>query len=163
MHNHWDVEVMFLALEDMDLMQEAYAQVGTVDFADIVREHSEWLEDDDEVEIHQLTGPTGLLGMLEEMMLSAESREALLEMEAGEVFGPVVLHDWDQMTGNVSPFEIMIYIVSRDDEIVLSEVETDLRERMINARRADVFNDLVIEDWVEEANFRINQRGYDTV
>jgi len=163
LHNHWDIEILFLVLEDEDRMQEAYELVGTMDFEDIFRQFSDWLDDEDEVETSQLTGPTGWLGTFEQAMLSAEDRELLLELQPGEVSPLISLFEWDQMTGNITNFELLVYVVSRDDELDLNEVEAELRERFINARRGEIFSEMVINDWVEEANFRINQRGYDTV
>jgi len=163
LHDHYDIEVMLLVLEDADAMQEAYSLVGTTDFADIVRQFNEWIEEDDDVDVIPLTGQDGLLGMIEQMMLSPEDREMLLELQPGEVSPIIPLFEWDQATGNIESFEVLVYVVSRDDEIDLDEIEADLRARVIESRRFEMFNDLVINEWVDEANFVINQRGFDRI
>jgi len=120
---------------------------------------------DDETEIIPMdltndpeTGHGGLLSGLQQMWLSPEDEEALLALQEGETSGIIELFDFD--IGQ--PIYVIINVVSRDDDVDLDEAEGILRNMAIMEGRQEVFHELVLS-WVEDANFRVNQRGYNTV
>ena len=160
-YNHMDLQVQFLTAESEEEMAEIMEMLETMTFEEAYREQVDWLEEDEDVPTLALTGtgPESLLGQLNQMGLMPDDREFLLYMEPGEISHPITVWDFE-VTGE--PLFIIFYMVSRDDEVDLNEVEAGFRAEIVAERRSDIFFDLVME-WVEEANFVINQRGYNTV
>jgi len=158
LHNHMDIQILALMSLDYEDINEAYAQLGEVDFRDLMRQYMDWLAEDDELETDPLTGPMGLLPVFEQMALMPDDREFLLEMQPGEFSHIITTMNLD--TGEI--IYIIVHVVSRDDEVDLSDVEAELREDMMFEGRSTAFA-ARIETWIEEANFVINQRGYNRV
>jgi len=157
LHNHMDLQVHFIALESWEEIEEVEAQLGEVPFEELMREYITWMDEDFEIEPEPLTGDLGWLPSLQQMALSEEDQEFLLNMEAGEYSHIITL--WNMEIGE--PLFVIFNMVSRNDEVDLEEVEAGFRVDFIDVRRRDLFHDLVLE-WVEEANFVVNQRGYNT-
>ncbi|MCL2528101.1 MAG: hypothetical protein FWE42_06720 [Defluviitaleaceae bacterium] len=159
LHNHTDMQILFIARDTEEEMEEIEAMLETMTFEEVVRETSEWLEPGAEIDTFALTDieTGGILAQLQ--MLSPEDREVLLGLQEGETSHTVMAWDFE-FTGE--PFFVKIHMVSRGPDPTIEEVEASYRERIINERRNAAFFDRVMT-WVEEANFVINERGYNTV
>jgi len=159
----WDIQTIFLFLESEDEIIEAYGLIDTMPFEDLIRQFDVWVDDETEITPMGLTpdheqGQGGLLTALQQMMLSEEDREALLALQAGETSGIIEVLNMEIF----EPAYIIVHVLSRDDEVDLNEAKNIVRDNMILAGRHETFHELVLT-WVEEANFRINQRGYNNV
>jgi len=154
-YEYGDIQIHYIFSSDPDEFEAGAQRVGTEPFEDIMRDFYEWLDEDSEIEPMPLTGELGLMTSLTQMLLQPDDRDHLLSLQAGEYSRAMGIID--QETGDW--FQIIVYVASRED-FDMDEVETDFRDSIILARRHEQFEDLVLE-WVDEANFRINQRGYD--
>ncbi|MCL2361587.1 MAG: hypothetical protein FWC73_07230 [Defluviitaleaceae bacterium] len=162
-HNFWDIQINIVELETEELAQEAYEAVGTMPFVDLIRQFTPWMDEDFEIEPSALTndletGAWGMLAIMEQMWLSPEDAEFLLEMQAGETSHIIELFNMEMG----QPTYVLVYVVSRDDNVDLDAAEAVLRNNWTEEGRGETFHELVLT-WVEEANFRINERGYNTV
>jgi len=162
-HDFWDIQTIFLFLESEDEILEAYALIDTMPFEDLIRQFDVWVDDETVIEPMGLTpdheiGHGGLLNALRQMMLDPEDEEFLLAMQEGESSHIINVRNMDTFEMNY----LIVHVVSRDDDVDLNEIENTLRDALTEIGRRETFHEMVLE-WVEEANFRINQRGYDTV
>jgi len=148
LYRHLDLQVYILILDDLEEMEEAYSMIGTVDFEDIMRQFSPGMDEDSEVEAESAVE-------FSDWITDPEDREHLLGLEAGEYSRIIEWHE-DGIT-----LYFLFHAISREDPDPDAAAE-DFRERFINERRDESFFDLVME-WVEEANFVVNRRGYNTV
>ena len=154
-YDHMDVRMQLVVFDSLEEAEEAYEAVGTMDFEALVRQFNPWIEDDVEIEISPLMGAEGLMHVLHDMGMSEEDYEHLMGLGLGETSHIVELFDFNFGM----PMYVLFYVVSID-EFDLDEVAAGLRADMVEERRNEVFRDYVMQ-WVEEANFRINRRGYE--
>ena len=154
-HYGMDLQVQILQLSSREEAEEAESLLGTMDFDDLVRQFTEWLEDD--MDMPPTASLVSLVPDLEGLAISPEDLEYLFNMEEGEYSHIVELMDFE--------FGIPVYVIFKMESI--SEADTDavteeMKEALIRVRREEIFVALV-QDWVEEANFTINQRGYNSI
>ena len=155
-YNYSDMQIHYLFGDDPDEFEAAASRVGIDPFEDIMRDFYTWLDDESEIEPMALTGQQGLMPSLIQMLLQPEDQEHVLSLQAGEYSHSMQLFNLD--TGEM--FQIIVYVVSRND-FDLDEIETGFRENIVRDRRHELFETMILE-WVDEANFVINQRGYNT-
>ena len=155
-YNHMNMQVLILDTFTLEDIEEAYALVDTMDFEDIVMQFVEGFGDEEEEVMPEPMPIMNLLGHLDDMGLSSEDREHLLYLEAGEVSRIIAFYEDGEPI-----FYLLVKMVSRE-EPDLDAVEADFRSDYIDERRHERFVELV-EQWTEEANFVVNERGYNSV
>jgi len=149
LENYLDLELQMIMLFDREQIEEAYALIGTMAFDDILRQFSP--EFADEEEIPPVPGVLAATWFDEQ----PEDREHILALAAGEYSDILELHD------NGMDLYFIFYALSRTEPDADAAAE-GFRERHVNEQRNEVFHALVA-DWAEEANFRVNRRGYNAV
>ena len=154
-HDGMDLQVLFLSLVSYEEINEAYSLVGTMDFVEIVRQFTE--EFDEESEINHMS-LTGLIPILEGMGITPEDLEFLLNMEEGEYSHIITVMDFEFTGEPVYVIFKMVSISEADVEAITAEI----KEVLVRVRRDEIFFDIV-QDWVDEANFTVNQRGYNSI
>ena len=154
-HYGMDLQVLFVSLLSWEEIEEAESLIGTMDFAEIVRQFTEDLDEESEINTMSLTG---LIPVLEGMGISPEDLEYLLEMEEGDYSHIITVMDFD-FTGE--PVYVIFHMASIS-EVDVDAVTEEIKEVLVQVRRDEIFFDMVLE-WVEEANFTVNQRGYNSL
>jgi len=161
--NHQDFQVLFVTRETEEEAYEALEMLETMSFEELVRAGTDWdwVDPDEEIEPFALTDieTGGILAQLEQMMMTPEDREQLLALQEGETSTPIMVWDFE-VTG--APLYVIVHMVYVGEAPDVADVEASYRERLIEEGRNDAFFDRVMS-WVDEANFVINQRGYNTV
>ena len=148
-YRYMDLQVQTILTETREDIEEAYSLLGTVDFEDLVRQFTEGFEEDSEVE------PVLAMEFVDMFEFDPDDRKHLLYLEAGE-YSRI-------MRGVVEGLEFFFIfrMVSREEPDLVT-LTAELREEFVELRRSEIFDELVA-DWIEAANFTINQRGYDRV
>jgi len=146
-----DLQVHILILEEFEEAEEAHGLIGTMDFEEIIRLFTPGIEEDfaEDEEI-----PTTDAVQFSNWIDDPDDKAHLLGLQPGE-YSRIV--EW---YGDGMLLYMLFHAVSReepDPEVA----EASFRENLIDSGRDTVFDDLVV-GWVEEANFRINTRGYNT-
>jgi len=156
LYRYLDLQVQMVMLFEREEIEEAYELIGTMPFEDIVRqfnplndEDGDENDDDEEPEVPS-TSMIDIIDLFEEY-----DKEYLLGLQAGEYTRIIELDDGGMM------IYLIFHAVSREEPD--PDVATEsFRESQIQQRRAELFDDLIAE-WVEESNFRVNRRGYNSV
>ena len=148
-YEYMNMQALMVITESLEEIEEAEALVGTMDFEDIVRQFTEGLEEDDEIEP---VSPVDFANMLE---FTQDQRDNLFYLEEGEV-SEIIAYTEDGMT-----WYFLFKMVSREEADV-SAITADFRADFIEGRRRRTFDELVAE-WVEAANFTMNRRGLNTL
>jgi len=152
-YDYMNMHVLDLFTLTYEEIEEAYAMLETHSFEDILRQFSpQRFPEDVEIEPTDFGDP---FGQLTNMGFFEEDIEHILGLEAGEVSRILMLHDAD------GPIWALIKMVSRD-EPDMEEAMNSRRELLILERRNEIFVTLV-EEWTEEVNFRVLERGYNSV
>jgi len=154
-HYGMDLQVRFIDLASLEEIEEAESMLGTMHFDDIVRQFSDWLEDDDEMP--PTSSLIGLMPTLQELGISGEAQEFLLNMEEGEYS-----HIIELMNFEIGAPIYVLFKMESVSEADMDEVTDTVSENLIQTRRNEIFFEL-IEDWIEEANFVVNPRGYNSI
>jgi len=146
---YMNMMVQFLITEEREEIEEAYALLGTIDFEEIVRQFTEGLEYDTEID------PMSALELADWFQFEQEDRDDLFALETGE-YSRII--EWVEEEESLY---FLFHMISRE-EPDMDEIAADYREDFINTRRDIAFNEIV-DQWIEDANFTINQRGYNTI
>jgi len=152
-YGHMDMHVLDLFVATYEEIEEAYSMLETHSFEDILIQFSPHrYPEGEEIEPTPLSDP---FGELTNMGFFEEDIEHVLNLEAGEVSRIIMLNDAD------GPIWVLIKMVSRV-EPDMDEALNSRRELHILERRNEIFVSMV-EEWTEEANFRVLERGYNSV
>ena len=148
-YEHMNMQVLMVLTETREEIEEAYELIGTMDFEDIVRQFTEGLGEDDEIE------PVSALVFADWFEFEPEDRENLFGLAVGE-YSRII--EWIEEEDSLY---FLFKMVSREEPDV-SAITADFREDFIEGRRRGAFDDLVME-WIEAANFTMNRRGLNTL
>ena len=153
-YNYMEMEVYFLFNESREAVDEAYELIGTTDFAELVERFGD--DHDPETGVVPVPLPQPL-AVFTNLGLSDEDREHLLNLEVGEVSHIVEVPGGDEFPNAY----MLVKMVNRVDPD-RDEITANMRAGYIDTRRNEAFFELV-EQWVIDANFTVNQRGYNSV
>jgi len=142
-----DLQVKYIASSDINDVINAYMRISDEDddtsFDDLIREFSEFHDEDEESEGIEPTNPWGF-----EQFFDPDDFGQVTTMQQGE-FSPIV---------EGSGFYFIFHMYSRE-EADLIQVEADFMEHAVLEGRVGVFEEIV-QGWVTEANYNLNQRVY---
>jgi len=151
LHRHLDLQVMPLILETREEIEEAYSLIGTMGFDEIIHQFIPGIDEDDELTMSAVD----LAAWMEHQ---PEDMEYILDMQPGDYTRIIVLTDeWDEEFS----LYMLLHAVSRVEPDAAA-AEANFREEHIEEIRGDIFSTMLLE-WVDEANFRLNRRGYNAV
>jgi len=136
-------EAKFVVLHDPTEAVRIF-DIETDDFDELVREYSIYYDEEWGV-------PTiDVRVLISDFDLSAEEADTLMNMQEGE-----------RHIIQADDYFLVLYMYDRS-EADLEVVEATFRERFIEQRRAEIFSGLV-QDWLAETPYTINQRAYGSV
>ncbi|MCL2405853.1 MAG: hypothetical protein FWC92_09965 [Defluviitaleaceae bacterium] len=149
LHRHLDLQLFAVISEDREEIEEAYSLIGTMDFEEIARQFTPGIGEDDDVQT------TSAVALAEWFGFDPEDEEYFLGLAEGEHTRIIEVHDEE-----FSAYFIF-YAVSRAEPDPEAAAES-FREDFVDEVRTQVFTDL-LDQWTEEANFRVNRRGYNSI
>jgi len=157
LHDYWDIQVNIFVSQEPEEIEEALLMLELYTFEEVMRMLNDWMDDDTEIEPMPLTGEQGLMGAFQQMFISPDDTEHVLALQEGETSHRIDLFDME--LGN--QVFVLVNVLSRDDDIDIDELRVEYREAFIWAGRSALFEERVM-GWIDDANFVINQRGYNT-
>ena len=149
-YEYMNMQALMVVTDNLEDMEEAQALAlsGEMDFEDVSRMFTEGFDEDSEIE------PVSPLEFAVWFEFTQEDRDNLFYLEVGEISEIISFEE--------GGLYFLFKMVSRDDAPDVDALTADFRADFIERGRHNVFDDIV-EQWVEEANFTINRRGYNTL